>query len=46
MSIIQSIKTDLLEKKYYGEEIQNGLKNVVGGEALLHALQPLYEKFC
>ena len=45
-SIIQSIKTDLLEKKYYGEEIQNGLKNVSGGEALLDALQPLYEKFC
>ena len=37
----------MLEKKYlYGEEIQNGLKNVSGGEALLDALQPLYEKFC
>ena len=45
-SIIQSIKTDLLEDKCYGEEIQNGLKNVSGGEALLDALQPLYEKFC
>lgn len=41
---MQSIKDDLLDKKYY-EEIQNGLRNVFGGEALLGAIQPLYEKF-
>ena len=46
VSIIQSIKTDLLEKKYHGEEIQNSLKNVFGGQALLDALQPWYQKFC
>jgi hypothetical protein len=33
VSIVESIKSDLLEKDYYGKEIQNGLKNIVGGEA-------------
>ncbi len=46
VSIVESIKSDLLEKDYYGKEIQNGLKNIVGGEALLDALQPVYVKFC
>ena len=30
VSTVESIKSDLLEKDYYGEEIQNGLKNIVG----------------
>ncbi len=46
VSIVESIKSDLLEKDYFGKEIQNGLKNIVGGEALLDALQPVYVKFC
>ncbi len=46
VSIVESIKSDLLEKDFYGKVIQNGLKNIVGGEASLDALQPLYVKFC
>ncbi len=46
VSTVESIKSNLLEKDYYGKEIQNGLKNIVGGEAFLDALQALYVKFC
>ena len=45
MSIIQSVKTDLLQKKYYGDEIQNGLRNVFQWTSFADALQPLYQKF-
>ena len=41
VSIVESIKFDLLEKDYYGREIQNGLKNIVAEEALLDALQQI-----
>lgn len=45
-SIVESIKTNLIEENLYGAEINASLTTVSSSEALFAALLPLYETFC
>ena len=45
-SIVESIKTKLIEEDLYGAEINTGLCNVSSSENLFKALLPLYNIFC
>ena len=45
-SIVDTIKSNIIAEKLYGDEIDSVVKNISATEALLKDVLPLYTKFC